>query len=73
MIGLLIDFLIVVVFVGIVYWVVSTIISYMGMPWGPLAIKILGVVCLLIILLWFLSAVAAIVGHTAFQGSRFLR
>ena len=55
LVGLLINFVILLVILGIVYWIVTAIIGAMGLPWGDLAVKIIGVVCLLIILLWFLS------------------
>lgn len=55
LVGLLINFVILLVILGIVYWIVTAIIGAMGLPWGDLAVKIIGVVCLLIILLWFLA------------------
>ena len=58
LVALLINFVILLIVLGIIYWIVTAIIGYMGVPWGPLAIKIVGVVCLLILLLFFLSMLA---------------
>jgi hypothetical protein len=55
LVGLLINFVILIVIHGVVYWICAMIIGAMGMPWGDVAIKIIGVICLLVILLWFLS------------------
>ena len=56
LVGLLINLLILVIVLGVIYWIATLIINAMGLPWGPVAIKILGVICLLVLLLWFLAA-----------------
>lgn len=55
LVSILINFLILLVVLGVVYWIVTMIIGAMGLPWGPMAIKIVGVICLLILLIYFLS------------------
>jgi hypothetical protein len=56
LIGILINLLILCVILAIVYWIASAIIAEIGGRFAPLAQKVLVVICLLILLLWFLSA-----------------
>ena len=52
----IVNLIILAVVLGIVYIIAQAILGYLGVPWGALALKIIGLLCLLAVALFILQA-----------------
>jgi hypothetical protein len=56
MVAFIVQLIILCVVLGIVYIIAKAILDYLGVPWGALALKVIGLLCLLAVAVYILSA-----------------
>ena len=56
LVAFIINLLILVVVLAIVYLIAQAIITYLAVPWGDLALKVIGLLCLLAVAVFILQA-----------------
>ncbi len=54
-----INFLILLLVIGLIFWLVVWVLGLLGIPIPPMVLKIVGAIIFLVILLWFIQAFVA--------------
>jgi len=59
--SLAIELIVLCVVLAILYVIVKAIMDYTGAPWSALALKVFGLICLLVVAVWLLSAIGGVI------------
>jgi len=60
LVAFIINLVILAVVLGIVYLIAQAILGYLGVPWSGLAMKIIGLLCLLAVAVFILQALTGV-------------
>lgn len=59
-VAFIVNLVILAVVLGIVYLIAQAILGYLGVPWSGLALKVIGLLCLLAVAIFILEALAGV-------------
>lgn len=60
LVAFIINLVILAVVLGIVYIIAQAILGYLGVPWAGLALKVIGLLCLLVVAIYILEALTGV-------------